>query len=118
MFDHVKFGVRNFEVSRAFYVKALEPIGVTVITDWPPSGAELSQPDGESSLCLYETEEKPAHLHIAFVAEHRGQVDAFYAAALSAGGQDNGPPGLRPQYSGWYYAAFVIDPDGHNIEVV
>lgn len=118
MFDHVKFGVGNFELSKAFYLKALEPIGVTIVKDWPPKGVELSQPDGTSSLCLYQTDEQPAHLHIAFEAENRDQVDAFYQAALGAGGQDNGPPGLRPQYSGQYYAAFVLDPDGHNIEVV
>ena len=118
MFDHVKFGVRDFELSKIFYQKALEPIGVTVVTDWPPNGAELSQPTGKTSLCIYQTDEKPAHLHIAFMAESRQQVDAFYCAALGAGGQCNGPPGLRPQYSGQYYAAFVLDPDGHNIEVV
>ena len=118
MFDHVKFGVRDFAQSKRFYLSALEPIGVTVVTDWPPDGAELSQPDGEASLCIYQTDEEPAHLHIAFMAENRQQVDAFYHAALGAGGQDNGPPGLRPQYSGQYYAAFVLDPDGHNIEVV
>ena len=118
MFDHIKFGVRDFVVSKKFFLKALEPIGVTVVTDWPPDGAELSQPMGKSSLCLYQTDEKPAHLHIAFVAESRQQVDAFYQAALEAGGQCNGPPGLRPQYSDKYYAAFVLDPDGHNVEVV
>ena len=118
MFDHVKFGVRDFALSKSFYLKALEPIDVTVVTDWPPDGAELSQPNGTVSLCIYQTDEKPAHLHIAFVAERRQQVDEFYAAALDAGGQCNGPPGLRPQYSGQYYAAFVFDPDGHNIEVV
>lgn len=118
MFDHVKFGVRDFARSRTFYTRALEPIGVTVVTDWPPDGAELSQPNGLASLCLYQTEEQPAHLHIAFVAENRSQVDAFYRAALGAGGQDNGAPGIRLQYSHQYYAAFVLDPDGHNIEVV
>lgn len=118
MFDHIKFGVRDFARSRAFYLKALEPIGVTAVTEWPPDGAELSQPTGTSSLCLYQSKESPAQLHIAFVAEHRDQVDAFHAAALTAGGRDNGAPGLRPQYSGRYYAAFVLDPDGHNIEVV
>lgn len=118
MFDHVKFGVRDFARSKAFYLRALEPIGVTVVTDWPPHGAELSQPAGEASLCFYESEVTPAQLHIAFVAESRNQVEAFHTAALDAGGQDNGPPGLRPQYSGRYYAAFVLDPDGHNIEVV
>ncbi len=118
MFDHVKFGVRDFVRSKNFYLKALEPIGVTVATDWPPNGVELSQPAGNSSLCLYQTDETPAHLHVAFIAENRQQVDAFYHAALGAGGRDNGPPGLRPQYSNQYYAAFVLDPDGHNIEVV
>lgn len=118
MLDHVKFGVRDFDVSRAFYKQALKPIGVTVITDWPPDGAEMSKPGGESTLCLYQTQETPAHLHIAFVAENRQQVDAFYEAALKAGGRDNGPPCIRPQYSDPYYAALVFDPDGHNIEVV
>ena len=118
MFDHVKFGVRDFARSKRFYGRALEPIGVTVVTDWPPDGAELSQPDGETSLCIYQTDEEPAHLHIAFMAENRQQVDAFYSAAVDAGGRCNGPPGLRPEYSGQYYAAFVLDPDGHNIEAV
>lgn len=118
MFDHVKFGVSDFAASRAFFVRALEPLGVTVVTAWPPSGVELSQPEGVASLCLYQTAETPAHLHLAFTAESREQVQAFYSAALAAGGKDNGPPGLRPQYNGNYYAAFVIGPDGHNIEAV
>jgi catechol 2,3-dioxygenase-like lactoylglutathione lyase family enzyme len=80
-------------------------------------GIEMSA-DGKSSLCLFPTDEKPAHLHLAFVAENRGQVEAFHRAALEAGATDNGAPGLRPNYSGEYYAAFVIGPDGHNIEVV
>ena len=118
MFDHVKFGVSNYAVSKAFYLKALAPLGVTDVTEWPPNGVEICQPNGNASLCLFETDEKPAHLHLAFVAENREQVQAFYRAALEAGAKDNGPPGLRPQYSGKYYAAFVIDPDGHNIEAV
>ena len=118
MFDHVKFGVSKYTVSKAFYLKVLEPLGATVVTEWPPNGVEISQPQGSVSLCLFQTEEKPAHLHIAFVAESRKQVDAFYRAALAAGGTDNGPPGLRPQYHANYYAAFVLDPDGHNIEAV
>jgi predicted lactoylglutathione lyase len=88
------------------------------VTNWSPDGAELSQPDGTSSLCLYQTTEQPAHLHIAFAARSREEVDEFHAAALRAGAIDNGPPGLRPQYSMRYYAAFVLDPDGHNIEAV
>lgn len=118
MFDHVKFGVSDYAASKAFFLDALAPLGVTVVTEWPPQGVELSQPKGDVSLCLYQTEEKPAHLHLAFTAENRQQVEDFYRAALEAGGKDNGPPGLRPQYSGNYYAAFVIGPDGHNIEVV
>ena len=118
MFDHVKFGVSDYAASRAFLLKALEPLGIAVVSEGPPTyGVELST-NGKTSLCLYQSEEKPAHLHLAFVAENRRQVDAFYRAALQAGGKDNGPPGLRPQYSGNYYAAFVIGPDGHNIEVV
>jgi predicted lactoylglutathione lyase len=69
-------------------------------------------------LCLHQTVEKPAHLHLAFTAENRQQVEAFYRAALEAGGKDNGAPGLRPRYHANYYAAFIIAPDGHNIEVV
>ncbi len=117
MFDHVKFGVSNFPASRAFFLKALEPLGVTDVTDWPPNGVEICGPVG-ASLCLYQTDGKPAPLHLAFVAKSRHQVEAFYRAALDAGGRDNGPPGLRPQYSGSYYAAFVIGPDEHNIEAV
>lgn len=119
MFDHVKFGVSDYAASKAFYLKALEPIGVTVVSEGTPAyGIELSQPQGKESLCLFQATEKPAHLHIAFVAETRQQVDAFHRAALEAGGKDNGAPGLRPHYHANYYAAFVIDPDGHNIEVV
>jgi catechol 2,3-dioxygenase-like lactoylglutathione lyase family enzyme len=119
MFDHVKFGVSDFAASKAFFLKALEPLGVAVVSEGSPTyGVELCQPGGTVSLCLHQTEEKPAHLHLAFVAENRQQVDAFYRAALAAGGKDNGAPGLRPNYSANYYAAFVIGPDGHNIEAV
>ena len=118
MFDHVKFGVSDYAASKAFFLNALEPLGVAVISEGPPAyGVELST-NGKASLCLYHSEEKPAHFHLAFRAENRQQVEAFYRAALEAGARDNGPPGLRPQYSGNYYAAFVIGPDGHNIEAV
>ena len=69
-------------------------------------------------MCLYQTADKPAPLHLAFRAENRQQVEAFHRAALEAGGKDNGAPGPRPHYDANYYAAFVIGPDGHNIEVV
>jgi len=119
MFDHVKFGVSDYAASKAFYLKALEPLGVAVVSEGSPAyGVELSPPGGQVSLCLCQTEEKPAHLHLAFRAERRQQVEAFHRAALEAGGQDNGAPGLRPHYHANYYAAFALDPDGHNIEVV
>ena len=119
MFDHVKFGVTDYGASKAFFLDALEPLGVVVVAEGPPAyGIELSQKDGKASLCLFATEDKPAPLHLAFVAAKRQQVDAFHRAALRAGGRDNGAPGLRPQYHANYYAAFVIGPDGHNIEAV
>ena len=119
MFDHVKFGVSDYAASKIFFIKALEPLGVAIVAEGSPSyGVELCQPTGKVSLCLFETAEKPAHLHIAFVADTRAQVDAFYCVALEAGGKDNGAPGLRPKYHANYYAAFVIGPDGHNIEAV
>ncbi|HYC38577.1 MAG TPA: VOC family protein [Usitatibacter sp.] len=119
MFDHVKFGVSDFAASKAFFLAALEPLGVVVVAEGVPTyGVEMSPKGGKVSLVLYQTVEKPAHLHIAFVAENRKQVEAFYRAALQAGGKDNGAPGLRPHYHANYYAAFVIGPDGHNIEVV
>ena len=118
MFDHVKFGVSDFAASKAFFARALEPIGVAIVAEGSPEyGVELCGA-GKASLCLFQTAEKPAHLHLAFVADNRQQVDAFYLAALAAGATDNGAPGLRPQYNAHYYAAFVIGPDGHNIEVV
>jgi catechol 2,3-dioxygenase-like lactoylglutathione lyase family enzyme len=111
MFDHVKFGVSDYEKSKTFFLEALKPLGVELIDEGTPDyGVEMSS--GDVSLCLYQTP-----LHLAFVANTRQQVDAFYHAALRAGGRDNGGPGLRP-YSEHYYAAFVIAPDGHNIEAV
>jgi catechol 2,3-dioxygenase-like lactoylglutathione lyase family enzyme len=118
MFDHVKFGVSNYAASKVFFLKALEPLGVAVGSEGTPTyGVELCS-SARASLCLFQTGEKPAHLHVAFAAENRRQVEAFYRAALAAGGKDNGAPGLRPHYHANYYAAFVICPDGHNIEVV
>lgn len=116
MFDHVVFGVTDYEASKEFFLEALEPIGIAVLAE-DSLGIELSA-DGKASLCFRQTEEKPAHLHLAFAAENRQQVDAFHRAALAAGAKDNGAPGIRPNYSGRYYAAFVIGPDGHNIEMV
>ena len=118
MFDHVKFGASDYAASKTFFLKALEPLGVAILSEGsPPFGVELGAGD-KDSLCLYQSEEKPAPLHLAFRAENRRQVEAFYRAAMAAGGKDNGAPGLCPEYAANYYAAFVIGPDGHNIEVV
>lgn len=118
MFDHVVFGVSDYAASRAFFIQALEPLGVVIVSEGE-LGIELCRPNSLSSLCIrLKPEARPAHLHLAFTAENRQQVDAFYQAALQAGGQDNGAPGLRPTYHANYYAAFVIGPDGHNIEAV
>jgi catechol 2,3-dioxygenase-like lactoylglutathione lyase family enzyme len=118
LFDHVKFGVSDYEASKAFFIKALEPLGVAVVAEGVPTyGIELAA-KGPASLCLYQSEERPAPLHLAFRAENRRQVEAFHRAALAAGGKDNGGPGLRPHYHANYYAAFVIGPDGHNVEAV
>jgi catechol 2,3-dioxygenase-like lactoylglutathione lyase family enzyme len=111
MFDHVKFGVSDYAASKAFFLKALEPLGVAVASEGPTYGVEFS-PKCKASLCLYQTEEKPAYLHLAFTPENRQQVEAFYHAALEAGGKDNGAPSLRPHYHANYHAAFVIGPDG------
>src|SRR5207244_10738437 len=96
--DHVQSAASDYAATKAFCLKALEPLGVAVVSEGPPTyGVELS-PKGKASLCLYQTEEKPAHLHLAFTAENRQQVEAFYRAALGSGGKDNGASGMRPHY--------------------
>ena len=117
MFDHVVFGASDYEASKAFFLAALAPLDVVVASEGP-LGVEMVRKGGTVSLCLFPAQEKPARMHLAFAAESRGQVDAFHRAALAAGARDNGGPGLRPQYHANYYAAFVIGPDGHNVEVV
>ena len=117
MFDHVVFGVSNYESSKLFFLRALKPLGVSVFSEGP-LGLEIGRSDSKSSLCIRRVEEKATHLHLAFTADNRNQVREFYQAALDAGAKDNGAPGLRPQYHSNYYAAFVIGPDGHNIEAV
>ena len=116
MFDHVVIGVSDYAASKAFFAQALAPLGVQVISE-NEHGVEMAA-EGETSFCLAPAVEKPARLHLAFSAASPAQVDAFYGAALEAGGRDNGPPGLRPRYHAGYYAAFVIGPDGHNVEAV
>jgi catechol 2,3-dioxygenase-like lactoylglutathione lyase family enzyme len=116
MFDHVGFGVTNLAESKAFFLSSLQPLGVTVVMEGP-YGVGIGK-NGKPSMWLSETKEAPAHLHLAFAANSRSEVDAFYKAAIAAGGKDNGAPGLRPHYHPNYYGAFVIGPDGHNVEAV
>lgn len=116
MFDHMGFGVSNLAESKAFFLQALAPLRVTLVMEGP-YGVGMGQ-NGKPSLWLHETKERTAPLHLAFVAQNRAEVDAFYKAALAAGGKDNGAPGLRPRYHPNYYGAFVIGPDGHNVEAV
>lgn len=116
MFDHVGFGVSSVAASKTFFLKALEPLGVAVVMEGP-YGVGMGR-NGKPSLWIHETTSKPMPMHIAFTASTRTEVDLFYRAALAAGGKDNGAPGLRPHYHSSYYGAFVIGPDGHNIEAV
>jgi catechol 2,3-dioxygenase-like lactoylglutathione lyase family enzyme len=116
MFDHIGLGVTDLAVSKAFFLKALTPLGVFVVMEGP-YGVGLGR-DHKPSFWLYESSDRPAPVHLAFAADSRAQVDAFYRAAMAAGGQDNGAPGLRPHYHADYYGAFVIGPDGHNVEAV
>lgn len=116
MFDHIGIGVSNLNASKAFFLQALSPLGVGVVMEFPDA-AGLGQGQ-KPAFWLGATEGKPLPIHLAFAAENRAQVDAFYRQALAAGGKDNGPPGIRPHYHANYYAAFVIGPDGHNVEVV
>lgn len=94
MFDHIGLGVSDYAASKAFFLKALQPLGYGVVMEGP-YGVGLG-PAGQPLLWLHESTEKPAHLHLAFTASDRSQVEAFHRAALEAGATDNGPPGLRP----------------------
>lgn len=116
MFDHIGVAAKNLAASKAFFLQALQPLGVTLVMEGP-YGVGIGK-NNQPSLWLHETQDEPTPMHIAFVAESRKQVDAFYKAAIAAGGSDNGGPGLRPQYHANYYGAFVIGPGGHNIEAV
>lgn len=123
MIDHTGVGVSDFAASKKFYSAALAPLGYALLAEFPAAVT------GSVDVAGYGEPPKPDFwiaagapntppLHVAFRAERRELVDAFYRAALAAGGRDNGPPGLRPHYHPDYYGAFVLDPDGHNIEAV
>ena len=119
MIDHLTIGVRDLEASRRFYTAALEPLGFREMGTWSEEtpGYAFGAP-GADDFAISPAYAPGGQLHIAFAADSREAVDAFHAAALAAGGRDNGAPGVRPQYSAGYYGAFVLDPDGHNIEAV
>jgi catechol 2,3-dioxygenase-like lactoylglutathione lyase family enzyme len=123
MIDHLGFSVSDYDRAKAFYAKALAPLGYSLImevtqeqgSDFPAAGFGADgKPDfwigGEGGI------DKP--MHVAILAKDRATVDAFYQAAIAAGGRNNGPPGIRAHYHPDYYGAFVRDPDGHNIEAV
>jgi catechol 2,3-dioxygenase-like lactoylglutathione lyase family enzyme len=123
MIDHTGVSVSDFVTSKAFYMSALRPIGYELLLEFPSSVtghsdvAGFGEPPKPDFWIALGTPNRPA-LHIAFRVNRRALVDAFHRAALAAGGRDNGAPGLRPHYHQDYYGAFVLDPDGHNIEVV
>ncbi len=116
MFDHIGFAVRDLTKTREFYTAALAPLGLSPCFE--REGLVAFGVPGRPQLWFYGKGDGPMGVHIALSAQTRAQVDAFHAAALSAGGTNNGSPGLRPHYRPTYYGAFVIDPDGHNLEAV
>jgi catechol 2,3-dioxygenase-like lactoylglutathione lyase family enzyme len=114
MFDHLGIGVSDLATARVFYAAALAPLRIE-----PTFGGDTVAAfgrDGRTGFLL--TTRPPSAIHVAFAAESRAQVDAFHAAALAAGGKDNGGPGIRPNLHEHYYAAFVHDADGNNVEAV
>jgi catechol 2,3-dioxygenase-like lactoylglutathione lyase family enzyme len=115
MIDHVSLRVQDYPRAVAFYRAALAPIGYDLIMEFP-NAAGLGA-DGKPDLWIMATDHPPHPTHLAFSSD-RGRVDAFHGAALAAGGTDNGGPGVREDYHPHYYAAFVRDPEGNNIEVV
>jgi catechol 2,3-dioxygenase-like lactoylglutathione lyase family enzyme len=119
MLDHLGIGVADYERSRAFYEKALEPLGYNLLLEFSGAAAGFGKEDGGRPAFFIEAHGEPARgrLHIAFKAESRELVDAFHAAAIDAGGTDNGAPGIR-WYHDDYYGAYVLDPDGNNVEAV
>ncbi|HEX5225953.1 MAG TPA: VOC family protein [Solirubrobacteraceae bacterium] len=117
--DHVTVGVSDLARSRAFYEAALAPLGLTEVHTAAVLPNEVEFGDARGHPFAISTDYPVgAPVHVAFGAESEEQVQAFHEAALAAGGIDNGAPGLRPRYSDRYYGAFVLDPDGHNIEAV
>ncbi|MBX7194276.1 MAG: VOC family protein [Sandaracinaceae bacterium] len=122
--DHLTVPVRDYERSKAFYAAALAPLGITLVMEHGKAGGfgkgkpELWIGEGPTSFQSPEQLRVITPIHVALRAASREEVDAFHAAALAAGGKDFGAPGLRPHYHPGYYGAFVLDPDGHDLEAV
>ena len=122
--DHIELAVRDAEASRHFYEMALAPLGIVRVITIEPGRTRTGGTrhgfgkDGYPSLWVHDNETPGTGTHIAFAAKTRAIVDAFYQIALKAGGANNGAPGVRHQYHAHYYAAYVLDPDGINVEVV
>lgn len=124
MIDHLSINVENLNQSKQFYLAALHPLGMQVVMDKSSSASfgykDLLSPNSDPGGCFWLQPGAPAtpRLHFAFSASSRDQVNLFYEAAIAAGGKPNGEPGVRSKYHAHYYAAFVLDPDGNNIEAV
>jgi catechol 2,3-dioxygenase-like lactoylglutathione lyase family enzyme len=121
MLDHIGIGVTDYGKSKAFYDLALAPLGIIKVME--VTAAETGHSDAagygaDRPFFWFGRADQVTPVHVAFTVKDRSIVDAFFKAALAAGGKDNGAPGLRPHYHADYYGAFVLDPDGHNIEAV
>ena len=121
--DHIGINVTDYARSKVFYEKALAPLGITLVMEYGKAAGfgRGGKPDfwvGEGATSFQKPEQLVdiTPVHVCFAAKTRADVDAFHAAAIAAGGRDNGKPGLRPEYHANYYGAFVIDSDGHNVE--
>jgi catechol 2,3-dioxygenase-like lactoylglutathione lyase family enzyme len=117
MLDHVGFGVSDYKRSKAFYSEALAPLDIELIKEPSEQAAGFGR-GGKPFFWIEATRPPITLLHVAFACDSRGLVDAFHQAGLAAGGTDNGAPGPRPIYHQHYYGAYVLDPDGNNIEAV
>ena len=116
MIDHVTLNVRDYDASKRFYLDALKPLGYELVLEFD-NGCGIGA-GGKPDVWLAQRGDASTPVHVALVAQDRKAVDAFHAAAVAAGGKDNGAPGLRPHYHESYYAAFAHDPDGNNLEAV
>jgi len=123
MMDHIGLAVADFERSKSFFINALAPLDITLLMEVTAeqTGGDAHAGFGAEQKAFFwigNGRKSTSGVHVAFTAKSRSQVDAFYQAAMTAGGRDNGPPGLRPQYHPNYYGAFILDADGNNIEAV